>query len=46
MGAPIVMDDNSFGKADNLSSKAERALVTVVLSTLTLIMCLGLLLIR
>jgi hypothetical protein len=29
-----------------LSSKAERALVTVVLSTLTLIMCLGLLVFR
>ena len=46
MGAPIVMDDNLSGKGDNLSSKAERALVTIVLSTLTPIMCLGLLVIR
>lgn len=41
-----MMDDNISGEADNLSSKAERALVTIVLSTLTLIMCLGLLVIR
>jgi len=31
---------------DELSSKAERALVTVALSTLTLVMCVALLLFR